>query len=229
MRELVPRERRDVPATPWTTYVHETPNVRKRVNSVSPSPVPHSKTPVPPSPFLLGYAKVDEPDESEWRKSSAGGSGRVTPSVDDFPHDPMQLPVKSTSRPVAGKKSVIDILEAFIADLPPAAKENVRATYNGNGWPNSTPAVTPHGSHTSHVNHTPQAISSSRSASPQVLKQSSTRTKINTSSAGPTRVSVSGTSYLVNPSFRTNRFLQPNFSPSLVYSSISYVPLNRGG
>ena len=123
MRDLVPRkapERKTM--TPWTTYVHAAPCIHKtptkapkKRQSVSPSPVPHSKSPVVFSPV---------------------GEERDTPSLIECPHESTQLPKRTVGTSTrAGTKGAIDVIEEFIADLDAEAKEAVRATYNGADWP----------------------------------------------------------------------------------------------
>jgi hypothetical protein len=132
MRDLVPRNQSASSGlvTPWSTYIgassftHQTPTkpITKKRTSVSPSPVAHSKEPVPPSPFV--FSPVDEED-------------RQTPSIIEFPHESIQLPKRAGSsqkREGASKKSPMDIIEEFISTLSLEEKEAVRATYNGPDW-----------------------------------------------------------------------------------------------
>lgn len=157
MRDLVPRNvssaPRKVSVTPWSTYVHaavslppkeevvkETPKKKPtKKDSVSPSPVAHSKEVMPLSPFM--FSPVEE-------------EGRNTPSISEFPHESIQLPRRNHGKfpktiPV---KSAIEVFEEFITDFSSEEKECVRATYNGPDWPGqkdnrvrrlSKPAVEP--------------------------------------------------------------------------------------
>lgn len=117
MRDLVPRRAPDRQTiTPWSTFVHATscvpktpPKPIKKRQSVSPSPVVHSTSPVPASP------------------------DGDTPSVMECPHDATQLPRRGVFR--QQPKGAIDVFEEFIADLDAEAKESVRSTYNGSDWP----------------------------------------------------------------------------------------------
>jgi hypothetical protein len=128
MRDLVPRKSpvRKNTVTPWSTYDHCTPiKLPKAKNrpSLSPSPVAHSKSPIPPSPLIGG-----NDDER----------GRDTPSFTEFPHESMQLPRRTIRGPPAKIRPPIDVFEDFISDMSPFAKEKVRSTYNGVDWPQSS-------------------------------------------------------------------------------------------
>ena len=125
---------RKVCVTPWSTYVHasavslpakdevkKTPKRKTKKDSVSPSPVAHSKEPAPLSPFAFSPVREE---------------GTETPSITDFPHESIQLPKRNkctaASKPI---KPAIEVFEEFIASLSLEDKESVRATYNGPDWP----------------------------------------------------------------------------------------------
>ena len=130
--------------------------------------------------------------------SSLTQSPEGTPSLDDFAHDSVQLPSKKPVGAVCPILDPVDVVEAFIASLPDETKKRVRDTYPAEPKKHQLPPTL--------------------APSPVV-----------SSSKAPSRLSISGNSYLVDPSFASNRFLQPyNALPTRIYSSVSYVPLNRG-
>jgi hypothetical protein len=136
MRDLVPRKSpaRKNTVTPWSTYDHFTPirlpKLRTNRPSLSPSPVAHSKSPIPPSPVRL----VNEPEGED--------SDRETPSILEYPHESMQLPRRTAiSRKIKSQRPPIEVIEDFIRDIPFEAKEAVRATYNGPDWPGKRPSL----------------------------------------------------------------------------------------
>lgn len=113
--------------TPWSTYDHSTPIRLPRKNairrpSLSPSPVAHSKSPVPPSPVVINNQELED--------------DRDTPSITEYPHESMQLPRRTAVvRKARMVRPPIDVIEDFIKDLSIEAKEAVRASYNGPDWP----------------------------------------------------------------------------------------------
>lgn len=136
MRDLVPRKSpvKKNTVTPWSTYCHSTPIRLPRTKrpSLSPSPVAHSKSPMPVSP--RGHLS---PPHSE--------SASETPSFTEYPHESMQLPRRTA---MIGKlrkqRPPVEVFEDFIKDLPMEAKEKVRASYNGPDWPCRRPSLISH-------------------------------------------------------------------------------------
>jgi len=119
--------------TPWSTYVHasatlpprkeefkETPKRKPKKESVSPSPVAHSKEPAPLSPFVFSPVKEEE---------------RNAPFITEYPHESVQLPRRNNVAITKPVKPAVEVFEEFIAKLPLEDKERVRATYNGPDWP----------------------------------------------------------------------------------------------
>lgn len=211
MRDIVPRKQPDARAfvTPWSTYVSAstagpiktpTKQLLKNRTSVSPSPVAHSKEQTPPSPFIFSPVAED---------------GRSTPSITECPHESMQLP-KRTLDPIrrepSVKKSPIDVIEEFIANLSVAEKEAVRATYNGVDWHRPNKRVTPHAP--------PPSTNSSFIQAP-VVNRRTTMVLPNHSYLMPSYVPNYGVP------FQQNRFLASlpvSIAPQIIYPPTVYFP-----